>query len=604
MMWEYVSTRVKEGTIWSEWSTPVVWAKWGKQGRIGQMSYLAGVWDSQTTYTKTAERNPVVYYDNEYYYLIGEITQRVTSISSTGQNPKTNTSVWAKAENFEMVFTDILFVNEFAKLASFIINEDWMLSRNGTIYDANGGAHDIDSSHSWTSGGKTYDANTAYVEFDPSYPDSNKPGSINFVPAIAIDSLSGRAFFWKGKFTGDVVANSLRLGSSVKIPQSNVNNLVTDLGNITDELGNVRGQIVTVNGVLATKLSSSDVSVSESTTSGGLTKRTITVGNKTFTEIESGDFVLTDIGKTGNGSYFVVSREGLMEAHNAIVYGTIFATAGQFSGEVNATKFIAGDPGGLNITTTGDAISFNYGAERRAWFTTKDPDDNDTGGMYLYLRNPDDPSTFITIDFANLTFKPTNVSGSATRLNTIFRDITGSPLSDIYINSSDGKYYSNAGLTILLTASNYFEKFTSASVLVEDGSSYRICYTEFFKRVQFTSGVKSQNSADENIYWAVTEQFENGRTRLYALGYAVSPSSSQVYLGQSETPLTGVTGSQQHLAIDGTSKWCATASSSRATTDSTKNKITALTTFRENRSDGTYTYAVDVYTAGSDYNLA
>jgi len=34
-MWEYVSTRVKEGTIWSEWSTPVVWAKWGKQGRIG-----------------------------------------------------------------------------------------------------------------------------------------------------------------------------------------------------------------------------------------------------------------------------------------------------------------------------------------------------------------------------------------------------------------------------------------------------------------------------------------------------------------------------------------------------------------------------------------
>jgi len=38
------------------------------------MSYLAGVWDSQTTYTKTAERNPVVYYDNEYYYLIGEIT--------------------------------------------------------------------------------------------------------------------------------------------------------------------------------------------------------------------------------------------------------------------------------------------------------------------------------------------------------------------------------------------------------------------------------------------------------------------------------------------------------------------------------------------------
>lgn len=528
MMWEYVSTRVKEGTIWSEWSTPVVWAKWGKQGRIGQMSYLAGVWDSQTTYTKTAERNPVVYYDNEYYYLIGEITQRVTSISSTGQNPKTNTSVWAKAENFEMVFTDILFVNEFAKLASFIINEDWMLSRNGTIYDANGGAHDIDNSHSWTSGGKKYDANTAYVEFDPSYPDSNKPGSINFVPAIAIDSLSGRAFFWKGKFTGDVVANSLRLGSSVKIPQSNVNNLVTDLGNITDELGNVRGQIVTVNGVLATKLSSSDVSVSESTTSGGLTKRTITVGNKTFTEIESGDFVLTDIGKTGNGSYFVVSREGLMEAHNAIVYGTIFATAGQFSGEVNATKFIAGDPGGLNITTTGDAISFNYGGERRAWFTTKDPDDNDTSGMYLYLRSPD--GGIITIDFTNLTFKNTSITGSAIQQTNIYRDYTDSNCqSSIFINNSDNLYYSNSQLTSLLTG-NYYRQFRNISCFVDYNGRYANYSARIYQKVSIAQGVLSVVGDD---YYASSE-IDGSIRSLYGSAGASGLSSSNTYLGDSD----------------------------------------------------------------------
>lgn len=380
MMWEYVSTRVKEGTIWSEWSTPVVWAKWGKQGRIGQMSYLAGVWNAQTTYVKTAERNPVVYYDNDYYYLIGELTfegpnKHITEITSTGQNPKTSTSVWAKAESYEMVFTDILFVNEFAKLASFIINEDWMISRNGTIYDANGGAHDIDRNHYWINGGNRYDANTAYVEFDPSYPDSSKSGSINFVPAIAIDSLSGRAFFWKGKFTGDIhansgyfkgevhatsgdftgtvtagggskigkftvdsngnisgnnatftgniVANSLTLGSGVTIPYNNLSNKPTIPTAISDLTGS------------ANILYASDVSIGEQTTSNGLTKRTITFGDKTFTEIEGGDFILTNVGlgtDSNNNNYVKISNNGVLKARNAIIYGTIYANAGNIGG--------------------------------------------------------------------------------------------------------------------------------------------------------------------------------------------------------------------------------------------------------------------------------
>jgi hypothetical protein len=88
-MWEFVTTRVKEGTIWSAWSTPVLWAKWGKQGRIGQMSYLAGVWNPDTEYIKTAERNPVVYWNNDYYYLVGELTfegpnKYITEIKSRG----------------------------------------------------------------------------------------------------------------------------------------------------------------------------------------------------------------------------------------------------------------------------------------------------------------------------------------------------------------------------------------------------------------------------------------------------------------------------------------------------------------------------------------
>jgi len=65
---------------------------------------------------------------------------------------------WLQAENYNMVFTDILFVNQFAKLGSFIINNNWLISQYGTIYDTSGIAHVIDDNNSWT-----YSAEITYV---------------------------------------------------------------------------------------------------------------------------------------------------------------------------------------------------------------------------------------------------------------------------------------------------------------------------------------------------------------------------------------------------------------------------------------------------------
>jgi len=48
------------------------------------MSYLAGVWNSNTTYIKTDEKSPVVYYNGNYYYIKGDINSETPSISSTG----------------------------------------------------------------------------------------------------------------------------------------------------------------------------------------------------------------------------------------------------------------------------------------------------------------------------------------------------------------------------------------------------------------------------------------------------------------------------------------------------------------------------------------
>lgn len=455
LMWEFVSTRTKQAGLWSAWTDPVVWAKWGKQGKIGPMSYLAGTWASNVTYTKTAEKNPVVYHNNNYYYLKGEITLNNPTITSLGQNPTgtytdENPNPWAQAENFEMVFTDILFVNEFAKLESFIISGDWMFSQSGTLYYRNTTNSNVASSsvevyknHPGTLNGVQYTVNTAYLQFDPQYPNQGTPPGTgttvngvkhpnpNFVPDFAIDSLSGRCFFWKGKFTGDIhanngyfrgevhatsgeftgtitagggskigkftvdsngnisgnnatftgniVANSLTLGTGVTISESDVDGLeghlngkpnwneladVASSGSYND-LTNKPTIPASISDLTngANILYTSDVSISEQTTSNGLTKRTITVGDKTFTEIEGGDFILTNVGlgtDSDSNDYVKISNNGVLKARNAIIYGTIYASAGNIGGfSIDSNGNISGNDATFSgiVNATGGTFS-------------------------------------------------------------------------------------------------------------------------------------------------------------------------------------------------------------------------------------------------------
>jgi len=83
-------------------------------GKTGPMFYIAGIWDSNTEYTKNDYKCPVVMLasNNKYYYL--------KDSSSRGQNPSSS-DAWGEADNFAAVFTKVLF-SEFAKLGSFVIN--------------------------------------------------------------------------------------------------------------------------------------------------------------------------------------------------------------------------------------------------------------------------------------------------------------------------------------------------------------------------------------------------------------------------------------------------------------------------------------------------
>ena len=163
-----------------------------------------------------------------------------------------------------------------------------------------------------------------------------------------------------GKFTGDIVANSLKLGQNVKIDGTSITGLskVATSGDFND-LSNTSNILMT-----------DDVSIESVTDANGVITKTITVGEQTYTTKESDNYILTNVGLGANTdkhdkSFFKVSKNGLLEANNALIYGTVYATNGRFAGEVIATsgKF-TGEVIATSGKFTGDIVADSLTANK------------------------------------------------------------------------------------------------------------------------------------------------------------------------------------------------------------------------------------------------
>ena len=79
LQYEFFSSRTKHNGVWSNWSYPALWAKYGEQGpqgpqgtpgKIGKITYPAGKYNTDTIYLSTNSKAPyVVDSDGEYYVL-------------------------------------------------------------------------------------------------------------------------------------------------------------------------------------------------------------------------------------------------------------------------------------------------------------------------------------------------------------------------------------------------------------------------------------------------------------------------------------------------------------------------------------------------------
>ncbi len=243
-------------------------------------------------------------------------------------------------------------------------------------------------------------------------------------------SNSGMLTATGANISGDITATSLTLGSDVKISTSNIDGI--------DEYA----KIDDITGVPENIITADDVSISSTTSANGVTTQTITVGDNEYTSIVSGDFVFTDIGlgtNTDDGSkrYTCIGKDGLLTAKNAIIYGTIFATDGRFTGDIVADSLtlrqqiqIGNEEDGYHTWISPDGVLTTHGANISNNFTAVNGtigncsigdceitnasigDCEITGGSLKMGNIEDGYSAWISVDEGILNANGVNISGT------------------------------------------------------------------------------------------------------------------------------------------------------------------------------------------------
>lgn len=175
---------------------------------------------------------------------------------------------------------------------------------------------------------------------------------------------------WVSSMTNDTVKKAEIIASvnnstesNVKISADKINLTGAAIFNvINDNNGNtttIEGSKIKTGSVTATQIDATNLQVAAANITGKLSASQINVAS-------------LDIGGT--------------------VIETLTEGTATFNGNVNATQFQAGDPNGINITTSSDRISFNIGGNPKAYFI------QDSAGFQLYVYHDND---WYSINFDN-----------------------------------------------------------------------------------------------------------------------------------------------------------------------------------------------------------
>ena len=196
----------------------------------------------------------------------------------------------------------------------------------------------------------------------------------------------GTIYAQSGSFTGDVVANSLTLGSSVTIPYKNLSDS-PDLGiyiSKDGEIGTISSDLTAPDGAKGYfKVSTNGLLIADNAYISG----TIYAQNGTF----AGEL------KAAKGSF-----TGELKAATGTFSGKLSAATGSFTGEITADKLIANTAGTIaGWTITSDALSKNQGY-------------NTSGGAYFGISGLSISDKFVVSSDGVLNATGATISGDIT----------------------------------------------------------------------------------------------------------------------------------------------------------------------------------------------
>ena len=207
--------------------------------------------------------------------------------------------------------------------------------------------------------------------------------------------IQGTVYATDGRFKGDIIANSLTLGTGVKIESANVSgldDLVTSVTNIED------GKTKITNVIYNDDITTTKEKISDNPEVYKVTT-TIPGANGTSQSVvtyEGGDYILTNVGYGDKSdTYTMISKDGLLTCNNAVINGTVYASAGQIAGflisdqgqhrgnALESSHYSEANGYGTYLqASTGDI--WNYSTSGKSWFALR--------GGYLNMASYD-PST-------------------------------------------------------------------------------------------------------------------------------------------------------------------------------------------------------------------
>lgn len=196
---------------------PFIIAQFGIQGKSGPIAYLAGSWNSTTTYVRK-DTVPVVYSGGKYWYLNQE--------GSFKGNIPGYDSVWSELEKYQVLFTDALIANA-GTINDAVFWDGFMFSKQGTV---NGNTV------------SATDANQSWRQFNPKHPtesikftDGEFVGKYNFIPNLCLNFTTGQLV------CNDAVLSGLMINQPVTVTDSNVKDYwyVKDAVNQTLKYGTI-----------------------------------------------------------------------------------------------------------------------------------------------------------------------------------------------------------------------------------------------------------------------------------------------------------------------------------------------------------------------------